>query len=173
MLVGIANYEKGTTFKTDFNGNPLTVTNPVTGVSHNVGVRTSDAWGIGGGASYKIDLSAIGNKSYLELYALFGFGATNFSTSTDLGTITGFESAFVAKNPAFTGTLIDAGNAIQKQRRYRAGGFFVWNPNPIFSPWYLGLLAAGFGRVSHLWKSGRWYALHRGGRHPQPVRGGF
>jgi len=133
MLVGIANYEKGTTFKTDFNGNPLTVTNPVTGVSHNVGVRTSDAWGIGGGAAYKIDLSAIGNKSYLELYALFGFGATNFSTSTDLGTITGFESAFVAKNPAFTGTLIDAGNAIQKQRRYRAGGFFVWNPNPIFS----------------------------------------
>jgi len=98
-----------------------------------VGVRTSDAWGIGGGAAYKIDLSAIGNKSYLELYALFGFGATNFSTSTDLGTITGFESAFVAKNPAFTGTLIDAGNAIQKQRRYRAGGFFVWNPNPIFS----------------------------------------
>ncbi len=41
MLVGIANYEKGTTFKTDFNGNPLTVTNPVTGVSHDVGVRTS------------------------------------------------------------------------------------------------------------------------------------
>jgi len=133
MLVGIANYEKGTTFKTDFNGNPLTVTNPVTGVSHDVGVRTSDAWGLGGGASYKIDLSAIGPKSYLELWALFGFGATNFSTSTDLGTITGFESAFVAKNPEFTGTLIDAGNAIQKQRRYRVGGFFVWNPNPIFS----------------------------------------
>jgi maltoporin len=133
MLFGVANYEKGTTFKTDFIGNPLTVTNPVTGVTHNVGVRTSDAWGLGGGVAYAIDLSAIGPKSLLEFWALFGFGATNFTTSTDLGTITGFESAFVAKNPGFTGTVIDAGNAIQKQRRYRAGWFFVWNPNLCFT----------------------------------------
>jgi maltoporin len=133
MLFGVANYEKGTTFKTDFNGNPLTVTNPVTGVTHNVGVRTSDAWGLGGGASYKIDLSAVGAKSFVLFYALFGFGATNFSTGTDLGTITGFESAFLAKNPGFAGTLIDAGDAIQKQRVYRAGWWFVWNPNPCFT----------------------------------------
>src|SRR5260221_8491266 len=133
MLFGVANYEKGTTFKTDFNGNPLTVTNPVTGVTHNVGVRTSDAWGIGGGVAYAIDLSAIGAKSLLELWASFGFGATNFTSGTDIGTITGFESSFLAKNPGFTGTLIDAGNAIQKQRRYRAGWFFVWNPNRCFT----------------------------------------
>src|SRR5258708_2060635 len=133
MLFGVANYEKGTTFKTDFIGNPLTVTNPLTGVAHNLGIRTSDAWGLGGGVAYAIDLSAIGPKSLLEFWALFGFGATNFTTSTDLGTITGFESAFVAKNPGFTGTVIDAGNAIQKQRRYRAGWFFVWNPNLCFT----------------------------------------
>jgi maltoporin len=133
MLFGVANYEKGTTFKTDFNGNPLTVTNPVTGATHNVGVHTSDAWGIGGGVSYAIDLSAIGPKSLLEFWALFGFGSTNFTTGTDIGTIIGFETAFVTKNPGFTGTVIDAGNAIQRQRRYRAGWFFVWNPNPCFT----------------------------------------
>src|SRR5258708_26485282 len=102
MLFGVANYEKGTTFKTDFIGNPLTVTNPVTGVTHNVGVRTSDAWGLGGGVAYAIDLSAIGPKSLLEFWALFGFGATNFTTSPDLGTITGFECTVVAKTPRLT-----------------------------------------------------------------------
>jgi hypothetical protein len=93
LLVGIANYKKGTTSKTDFNGNPLTVTNPVTGASHDVGACEHLMPGAGWRRLYKIDLAVIGPKSYLELWALFGFGATNFSTSTDLGTITGFESA--------------------------------------------------------------------------------
>jgi maltoporin len=127
MLVGIANYEKGTTFTEGYDGegNTITLPNPV---------HTSDAWGLGGGGVYHIDLPQIGNKSYLELYALFGFGATNFSTGTDLSTVTGFQSAFLAKNPATpAGVVIDAGNAIQKQRRYRAGGFFVWNPVSCFS----------------------------------------
>lgn len=127
MLVGIANYEKGTTFTRgyDADGNTITLLNPV---------HTSDAWGIGGGIIYRVDLPQIGNKSFLELWALFGFGATNFTTGTDLSTVTGFESAFLAKNPSTpAGTVIDSGDAIQKQRRYRAGGFFVWNPVPIFS----------------------------------------
>jgi maltoporin len=128
MLVGIANYEKGTTFTQGYDGegNVIKLANPV---------HTSDAWGLGGGAIYQVDLSPwLGNKSYLELYALFGFGATNFSTGTDLSTVTGFQSAFLAKNPSTpTGTIIDAGNAIQQQRRYRAGAFFVWNPTPCFS----------------------------------------
>jgi reactive chlorine resistance protein C len=47
MFFGVANYEKGTTFTTDFDGNPLTATNPVTGATHNVGVRTSDALDLG------------------------------------------------------------------------------------------------------------------------------
>jgi maltoporin len=123
MLVGIANYEKGNTFTHNFAG--ATLTNPV---------RTQDAYGLGGGAVYKIDLSAIGPKSYLELFALAGFGATNFSTSTDLGVITGFRDNFLVINPTTpAGVTIDAGSAIQRTRTYRAGGIFVWNPNPCFS----------------------------------------
>jgi maltoporin len=128
MLVGIANYEKGTTFTQGYDGegNVIRLANPV---------HTSDAWGLGGGAVYHVDLSSwLGNKSYVELYAMFGFGATNFSAGTDLSTVTGFQSVFLAKNPLTpTGAVIDAGDAIQNQRRYRAGGFFVWNPTPCFS----------------------------------------
>jgi len=137
MLVGIANYEKGSTFNVNFAG--ATLTNPV---------RTSDAYGLGGGAVYKIDLSAIGPKSYLELFALAGFGASNFSTGTDVGVITGFSSNFLVRNPATpAGVVVNAGNAIQNQRTYRAGAFFVWNPNPCFSLGLWGLWnqdSAGF-----------------------------
>jgi len=137
MLVGIANYEKGSTFNVNFAG--ATLTNPV---------RTSDAYGLGGGAVYKIDLSAIGPKSYLELFALAGFGASNFSTGTDVGVITGFSSNFLVRNPATpAGAVVNAGNAIQNQRTYRAGAFFVWNPNPCFSLGLWGLWnqdSAGF-----------------------------
>jgi maltoporin len=130
MLVGIANYEKGSTFTRDFAGNILTTGNAIS--THPI--RTSDAYGLGGGAVYKIDLSAIGPKSYLELFALAGFGATNFSTGTDIGTLTTFEANFIVKNPTTpTGTVIDAGQAIERTRTYRAGAMFVWNPNPCFS----------------------------------------
>src|SRR6195256_4328714 len=123
MLVGIANYEKGSTFNVNFAG--ISLTNPI---------RTSDAYGLGGGAVYKFDLSAIGPKSYLELFALAGFGATNFSTGTDLGTITGFSDNFLIKNPGTpAGVVIDAGQGLERPRSYRAGGIFGWNPNPCFS----------------------------------------
>jgi maltoporin len=137
MLVGIANYEKGSTFNVNFAG--VRLANPV---------RTSDAYGLGGGAVYKIDLSAIGPKSYLELFALAGFGATNFSTGTDLGTLTGFSTSFLVRNPATpVGAVVSAGSAIEDQRTYRAGGLFVWNPNPCFSLGIWGLWnqdSAGF-----------------------------
>ena len=130
MLVLIGNYEKGTTFTKDFNGNLLAAGDAV--LTHPV--RTNDAYGIGGGAVYQIDLSAIGPKSYLQVYGLAGWGATNFSTSTDLSTLTGFVNSALVKNPATpAGAVINAGDAIQNQRRFRAGGFFVWNPNPCFS----------------------------------------
>jgi len=130
MLVLIGNYEKGTTFTKDFNGNLLAAGDAV--LTHPV--RTNDAYGIGGGAVYNIDLSAIGPKSYLEVYGLAGWGATNFSTSTDLSTLTGFVNSALVKNPATpAGAVINAGDAIQNQRRFRAGAFFVWNPNPRFS----------------------------------------
>jgi LamB porin len=65
---------------------------------------------------------------------LAGFGATNFTTSTDVGTLTGFSSNFLIENPATpAGVVVNAGNAIQNQRTYRAGATFVWNPNPCFS----------------------------------------
>jgi maltoporin len=135
MLVGVANYEKGSTFTRAFDG--TTLRNPI---------RTSDAYGIGGGAVYQIDLSSIlGNQkdgtpftwaaqSRLTLWALAGWGATNFSTSTDLGVLTGFDTAALVKNPALpVGTVVNAGQAIQNQRRFRAGAEFIWNPTPCFS----------------------------------------
>src|SRR6266404_2293874 len=140
MLIGIANYEKGNTFTRNFAG--ATLAHPV---------RTSDAYGLGGGAVYHIDLSVIGPKSYLELYGLAGFGASNFSTGTDVGALTGgtgFPSNFLTSNPATpAGAVINAGNAIQNQRTYRAGAYFVWNPNPCFSLGLWGLWnqdSAGF-----------------------------
>jgi maltoporin len=140
MLVGIANYEKGNIYTVDFNGTPLR--NPV---------DTNDAYGLGGGAVVHFDLSAIGPKSYLELYALAGFGATNFSTDPDQGTVTGFGSTFLIQHPGTpAGVVIDTANAIQDQRTYRAGAYFVWNPNPCFSLGIWGLWnqdSAGFRRV--------------------------
>jgi maltoporin len=123
MLVAIGNYEKGSEFTVDFAGN--TLRNPV---------RSSDGYGFGGGGVYQIDLPAIGPKSYLQLFGLAGFGATNFSSGTDLGTITGFSSNALVRNPALpAGAVISAGQAIEKMRTYRAGALFVWNPNPCFS----------------------------------------
>jgi hypothetical protein len=123
MIFGIANYEKGSTFRRDFNGN--TLRNPI---------HTSDAFGFGGGALYQFDLSAIGPKSFLQLYALAGFGATNFLAGTDIGEIQGFDTAALVRNPSIpAGAVVNAGNAIQNQRAFRAGGFFVWNPSPCFS----------------------------------------
>src|ERR1700732_673191 len=106
MLVLIANYEKGTTFTKDFNGNLLAAGNAV--LTHPV--RTDDAYGIGGGAAYKIDLSAIGPNSFIQVYALAGWGSTNFSTTTDLGVLTGFVNSALIRNPATpAGAVITAG----------------------------------------------------------------
>ena len=135
MVVGIANYEKGSTFTHNFAG--ATLTNPV---------RTSDAYGLGGGAVYRLDLTNIlptfgahapwswQAQSYIDFFGLAGFGATNFSTGTDLGTITGFSANALVRNPALpAGTVVNAGSAIQDQRTYRAGAMLVWNVNPCLS----------------------------------------
>jgi LamB porin len=51
-----------------------------------------------------------------------------------LGVLTGFDTAALVKNPALpVGTVVNAGQAIQDQRRFRAGAEFIWNPNPCFS----------------------------------------
>jgi maltoporin len=142
MLVGVANYEKGTTFTKDFNGNLLAAGDAI--LAHPV--KTQDAYGIGGGVVYQVDLSSIlGNQkdgtpftwsaqSRLTLWALAGWGATNFSSSTDLGVLTGFVNSAIIRNPGTPASaIINAGDAIQNQRRFRAGGEFIWNPTPCFS----------------------------------------
>jgi maltoporin len=124
MLFGLATYEKGSTFTVDFAGN--TLRDPV---------RVSDAYGLAGGAVFQIDLPALGPKTFIQAFAIAGFGSANPQNSgTDLGAITGFSSNFILRNPATpAGTLVDAGQAIQRQRNFRAGAIFVWNPNPCFS----------------------------------------
>jgi maltoporin len=122
-LVLLANYEKGTTFTEgyDSEGNHIKLTNPV---------ETGDAWGIGGGAVWEYDFC---NKSHWTLWALFGRGATNFSSGTDLGIVTGAESNFLALHPAAVGQTIHIGRAIDRNMEFRAGSEFVWNPTDYFS----------------------------------------
>jgi maltoporin len=75
MLVGIANYEKGSTFTVDFNGNKLA--NPL---------RTDDAYGLGGGASLKFDLSAIGPRRWSYVDNVRGY-QSNTNPTVNPGTL--------------------------------------------------------------------------------------
>jgi maltoporin len=125
MLVAIGNYEKGTTFGETFD-NVAVLTNPV---------HTNDALGGGGGAVWTYDF---GNKNLLQLYALFGWGATNFSSGTDIGTIETVAADFLARHPGTpAGVTIDTDRAIEKGHTFRAGGQFLWNiaPNFTFTTW--------------------------------------
>jgi maltoporin len=114
-LVLIANYEKGGTFTQDYdaNGNLINLTNPL---------RTDSAWGIGGGAIYNIHYGPGGSNNGLTAYALFGRGATNFSSGTDFGNVSQAESLFLAFHPNFpAGETISVGKVIDHSFRYRAG----------------------------------------------------
>jgi hypothetical protein len=73
-LIGIGNYVKGGTI-TPNGGTTFT---DITGVTRNINVQTSDQWGIGGGLIWEYDF---GNKSYLRLFGLAGWGATNFGST--------------------------------------------------------------------------------------------
>ncbi len=123
MFVFDAAYEKGTTFTEGYDGegNLIKLTNPV---------RFGDAWGVGGGMVYQYDFC---NKSFLQLWALFGRGAVNFSTGTDVGTITAAETNFLTLHPAAPGQIVNAGDPINNQMQFRAGYQFVWNPTTNFS----------------------------------------
>lgn len=125
MLVAVGNYEKGTTFNESFD-DVTVLRNPV---------HTSDAAGGGGGAVWEYDF---GNKSLLQLYALFGWGATNFSSGTDIGTIEAAASNYLARHPGTpAGVVIEDDRAIEKGHTFRAGGQFIWNiaPNFTFTTW--------------------------------------
>jgi maltoporin len=124
MLVFLANYEKGTTFTkgTDSEGNVFNLANPV---------RYGDGYGVGGGFVWQYDFC---NKSFLQIWGLFGRGATTFSNvGVDLGSITGAETSFLTLHPAAPKQIIDVGDPINNQMQFRAGYQFVWNPTTYFS----------------------------------------
>ena len=106
--------------------------------------RTSDAYGIGGGAIWRYDF---GNKSYLEIAGLFGWGATDFGapasiqSSVALGAATSDVNNFLIKGPAAAtnvhetapGVFTVSDNPIQRQETYLVMEEFVWNPTNCFS----------------------------------------
>jgi maltoporin len=127
MPVLIGNFEKGTTFTQSYdnNGNIVNLANPL---------HADSAWGIGGGLVYDLRFGAGTNNNWLQIYALFGRGATNFSAGTDLGTITGAENYFVFKHPGILpGETINVGQVINKAHVFRVGAQYFWAPAPVFS----------------------------------------
>jgi maltoporin len=114
-LVLIGNYEKGGTFTQDYDasGDIVNLTNPI---------HFDAAWGIGGGAIYNVQFGPGGGNNSLTAYALFGRGATNFSSGDDFGLASNAESLFLAYHPLTpAGQTIDVGKVIDHAFTYRAG----------------------------------------------------
>ena len=124
-LVVIGNVEKGGTFTQDYNaaGSLVNLTNPV---------HSDTAWGIGGGAIYNVKFGPGGGNNSFTAYALFGRGATNFSSGDDFGSISQAENLFLFRNPTTpAGVRINVGDVIDHSFEYRAG-FQAY----IALPWY-------------------------------------
>jgi maltoporin len=114
-LVLIGNYEKGSTFTTgyDNSGNQIPLTNPL---------HFNSAWGIGGGAIYNVHFGPGGGNNSLTAYALFGRGATNFSSGDDFSSAQQGESLFLFYHPSTPARrTINVGDAIDHSFKYRAG----------------------------------------------------
>jgi maltoporin len=122
-LVLIGNYEKGGTFTQGYDsaGDIINLTNPL---------HTDAAWGIGGGAIYNVQFGPGGSNNSFTAYALFGKGATNFSSGDNLSMAQQAENLLLSYHPGQTGT-INVGNAIDHAFTYRAGFQFY-----IAAPWY-------------------------------------
>jgi hypothetical protein len=122
-LVLIGNFEKGGTYSQDYNaaGDIVPLTN---------NLHTDSAWGIGGGAIYTVQFGPGGGNNSFTAYALFGRGATNFSSGDNLGSAQGAENLFLFRHPGYVGT-VDVGDAIDHSFTYRAG-FQAY----IALPWY-------------------------------------
>ncbi len=142
-LIAIGNYVKGGTV-TPNGGATFT---DINGVNRTINVQTSDQYGIGGGAIWQYDF---GNKSYLRLFALFGWGATDFGSNGEVpsfNAVAAFEnqvnrSAVGLGSRNIHATGVDAsGNAIltgsinpvSNTHTFRAGWEFVWNPTAKYS----------------------------------------
>jgi len=134
-FVLIGNYAKGAEI-TPNGGNNFT---DIAGFVDNITVRSSDQYGIGGGVIWQYDF---GNKSYLRVFGLFGYGLTNFSAD-NLGNSIGafqtdvnnFRLGRPATNVHVTGldTFSGSVNPYRDTTTLRAGFEFVWNVNECFS----------------------------------------
>ena len=129
MAVLIGDYDRTGTFDQTYNssGNIVNMANPL---------RVGNAWGIGGGLVYTLNFGPGGSNNSLTAYVLFGRGATNFSASDDISYngywLAGAENYFLLKHPNLApGQTIDVGDAINRQKTYRAGfqAYFAL-------PWY-------------------------------------
>jgi maltoporin len=138
-FVGIGNYIKGANNITGTQGN-TTFTN-VLGGTDTINVATSDAYGAGGGVIWQYDF---GNKSYLRVFGLFGWGVTNFSAENLGNAVGNFESNvnnFLIHGPAAatnvhqTGVNVFSGsvNPYRDSSLFRAGFEFVYNVNNCFA----------------------------------------
>ncbi len=135
-LVGIANYVKGA----EFTPNAGTTFTDIAGNVDTFDGRTSDAWGVGGGAIWQYDF---GNKSYLRVFGLAGWGATNFSSDLGSSAVNAFENNVNQIRAGQTVTNVHPGagantftgsiNPLQNASRYKAGFEFVWNVSDRFA----------------------------------------
>jgi maltoporin len=137
-LVAIGSYVKGGTI-TPNAGSTFT---DIAGNTHTIDVQTSDAYGIGGGLIWQYDF---GNKSYLRLFGLAGWGETTFSSSDiSINSVAAFEnqvnraeaglsSKGVHGSLAAGGALNGSINPQSDAHTFRAGWEYVWNVSPCFA----------------------------------------
>ncbi len=136
-LVAIGNYIKGG--QVTGTGSGSTTFTDVLGNKDTINVSSTDAYGIGGGVIWRYDF---GSKSYLQIFGLYGIGATNFSAE-NLGQSVGafetnvnnFQLGRSANNVKETAPGVFTGgvNPYSNANLARAGFEFVWNVNPCFS----------------------------------------
>jgi maltoporin len=127
----IGNFIKGSTFDT--------TVSDAAGNSYAGRFKVDDAWGIGGGLIWQYDFA---NKSYLRVAALFGWGATDFSsdpnTQENLNALA-FGNQLLRANLGLSNNLsvnngvTSVGNPVDHQNDWRAIVEYVWNPLPNFS----------------------------------------
>jgi len=140
-LVLIGNFERGGTYTQEYTNGTLTTlagtdeegfapSGSIVDLANPI--RVGSAWGIGGGGIYTLNFGPGGANNSFTVYALFGRGVTNFSSSPDAGNLGGVESLFLARNPdVLPGETIDVGHVLNHMFTYRAG-FQAY----IALPWY-------------------------------------
>jgi maltoporin len=143
-FVGIGNYIKGANNITGSNGSTTTFTPiavPGGPTTATVNVATSDAYGAGGGVIWQYDF---GNKSYLRIFGLAGYGVTNFSAENLGNAVPAFENNvnnFLVHGPGAAtnvhntapGVFSGSVNPYRNSYLFRAGYEFVWNVTNCFA----------------------------------------